>query len=167
MIFFKIVYHLKAMIWMSIFKLVYKFANGRISFGKQITFRKGFSIMIAKKGVVSIGNNVFFNNYCSLNANDKISIGDGTLFGENVKVYDHNHCYKNTMIPLKKQGFTTAPVSIGKHCWIGSNVIILKGVTIGDNSVIGAGCIIYKDVPPNTIVYNKQELIMRNLDSQL
>lgn len=50
--------------------------------------------MIDKKGEVRIGDDVFFNNYCSLNAIDSISIGDGTVFGENVKVYDHNHCYK-------------------------------------------------------------------------
>ena len=118
--------------------------------------------MIDKTGKVIIGNNVFFNNYCSINANEQITIGDGTQFGENVKVYDHNHCYKDVDVPIKEQGFTTAPISIGKHCWIGSNVVILKGVTIGDNCVIGAGCIIYKDVPANTVVVNKQELLYKN-----
>lgn len=118
--------------------------------------------MIDKTGKVIIGNNVFFNNYCSINANEQITIGDGTLFGENVKVYDHNHCYKDIDVPIKEQGFTTAPISIGKHCWIGSNVVILKGVTIGDNCVIGAGCIIYKDVPANTVVVNKQKLLYKN-----
>ena len=51
-----------------------------------------------------------------------------------------------------------APVSIRKHCWIVSNVVILKGVTIGDNCVIGAGCIVYKDVADGSVVVNKQEL---------
>lgn len=122
--------------------------------------------MIDKHGQVIIGNNVFFNNNCSLNANEKISIGEGTLFGENVKVYDHNHCYHDTERPIKTQGFTSSPVTIGKHCWIGSNVVILKGVSIGDNCVVGAGCVIYKDVPPNTVVYNKQELVMKNLGNK-
>lgn len=162
MIFLKLFYHLNAIIWMVIIKTFYYFGGGKITFGKHVTFRKGFSVMIAKHGMVSIGDNVFFNNYCSLNANDNITIGDGTLFGENVKIYDHNHCYQNTKIPIKKQGFTSSPVSIGKHCWIGSNVVILKGVTIGDHCVIGAGCIVYKDVPANTVVVNKQELIYKN-----
>lgn len=131
--------------------------------GKHVTFRKGFSLMIDKNGEVIIGNNVFFNNYCSINANDRITIGEGTLFGENVKVYDHNHCYKNLDVPIKEQGFTTAPVKIGKHCWIASNVVILKGVTIGDNCVIGAGCIVYKDVPSNMVMVNKQELMMKSV----
>lgn len=109
-------------------------------------------------GKVVIGDNVFFNHYCSICSIDSIAIGDGTIFGENVKIYDHNHCYKDLNIPIKEQGYTSAPVNIGKHCWIGSNVVILKGVTIGDNCVIGAGCIIYKDVSDNTIVINKQSL---------
>ena len=73
-------------------------------------------------------------------------------------MYDHNHCYKNPYVSIKDHGFTVAPVSIGKHCWIASNVVILKGVTIGDNCVIGAGCIVYKDVADGSVVVNKQEL---------
>ena len=74
-------------------------------------------------------------------------------------MYDHNHCYKNQDESIKEQGFTVAPVSIGKHCWIASNVIILKGVTIGDNCVIVAGCIVYKDVAAGSVMINKQKLI--------
>lgn len=119
--------------------------------------------MIDRQGKVIIGDNVFFNNYCSVNANESITIGDGTLFGENVRIYDHNHKYKDVNVPIKEQGFTSAPVVIGKHCWIASNVTILKGVHIGDNCVIGAGCVIYKDVPANTTVVNKQNLELRHI----
>ena len=105
-----------------------------------------------------MGDNVFFNNYCTVCAQKEINIGDGSVFGENVKIYDHNHIYTDLNTPIKHQGYSSASIHIGKHCWIGSNVIILKGVTIGDNSVIGAGCVIYKDVPPNSVVINKQNL---------
>lgn len=54
--------------------------------------------------------------------------------------------------PIKEQGYSSEKIVIGNHCWIGSNAVILKGVHIGDNSVIGAGCIISTDVPKNTIV---------------
>ena len=87
---------------------------------------------------------MFFNNYCSVCAQNEICIGDGTIFGENVKIYDHNHVYKDPSVLIKHQGYTSAPIHIGKHCWIGSNVTILKGVTIGDNCVIGAGCVFIK-----------------------
>ncbi len=144
-------------------KLFYSFGGGILKIGKHVTFRKGFSVMIDKHGSLTIGNNVFFNNYCSLNANESIVIGDGTLFGENVRVYDHNHCYGKVNVPIKDQGFTSSPVIIGKHCWIASNVTILKGVHIGDNCVIGAGCVIYKDVPKDTVLINKQELVERKI----
>lgn len=113
-------------------------------------------------GKIYIGRHVFFNRGCSLTSlGASITIGDRTVFGEGVKIYDHNHCYKDVTRTIKEQGFTYAPVKIGSDCWIASNVVILKGVTIGDHAVIGAGCIIYKDVPANTLVVNKQELVMK------
>lgn len=105
-----------------------------------------------------ISNKCFFNNYCTLASMARITIGEGTIFGENVKIYDHNHCYKDISTPIKEQGYTSAPIKIGRHCWIASNVTILKGVTIGDNCVIGAGCVVYKDVPANTRLVNKQNI---------
>lgn len=120
-----------------------------------------FSCCYRAIGGVKIGEHCFFNNYCTLASRAGITIGAGTLFGENVKVYDHNHCYKDTSIPIKDQGYTSAPITIGKHCWIGSNVVILKGVTIGDNCVIGAGCVIYKDVPDNSVVVNHQNQVIQ------
>lgn len=154
----KVYFHLVSFLKILLLRLCYSVTPSKLVIGKHFTFRKGFSLMIDKHGEVVIGNDVFFNNYCSLNANECITIGDGTIFGENVKVYDHNHCYNNPNVPIKNQGFTVAPVSIGKHCWIASNVVILKGVTIGDNCVIGAGCIVYKDVAAGSVVVNKQEL---------
>ena len=144
-----------------VWKLYYLIIYGRqLQIGKRLQFRKGFSLLIDDTGGVKIGNDVFFNNYCSVCAMNFVSIGDGTIFGENVKIYDHNHIYKDISIPIKIQGYTSAPITIGKHCWMGSNVTILKGVTIGDNCVIGAGCVIHKDVPPNSIVVNKQKLVL-------
>lgn len=96
----------------------------------------------------------FFNNDCSINSNQLIKIG-GVLFGENVKIYDHNHRF-NEHKPIKAQGFSNGAVTIGERCWIGSNVTILKGSEIGNNCVIGAGCVISGKVPDNSIVRLKQ-----------
>lgn len=145
----------------------YKLAFGKnVKMGRNFQFRKGFTLLIDKNGHVRIGDDVFFNNYCTVCAMKEITIGNGTIFGENVKLYDHNHIYLNPDTPIKQQGYTSAPIHIGKHCWIGSNVTILKGVTIGDNSVIGAGCVIHRDVPSNSVVVNKQELIVKAIKQE-
>ena len=158
MLLYKIYCHLVALIC----KWYYRFYYGpKLQIGNNFQFRKGFTLLIGELGGVRIGDDVFFNNYCTICVLDKLTIGEGTIFGENVKVYDHNHIYSNPDIPIKQQGYTSAAIHIGKHCWIGSNVMILKGVTIGDNSVIGAGCVVYKDVPSNTRLLNKQEFIMK------
>lgn len=141
-----------------VYRLIYK---KNLLLGRNFQFRKGFTLLLNKKSKVDIGDEVFFNNFCTICILEALTIGKGTIFGENVKIYDHNHVYSNPDVPIKCQGYTSAPIHIGKHCWIGSNVTILKGVTIGDNCVIGAGCVVYKDVPTGTVLINKQELIIK------
>lgn len=108
--------------------------------------------MIEKNGKVILGKRVFFNNDCSINCVDRIIVDDYTIFGENVKIYDHNHVFNKKGMPVSSQGLRHSPVTIGKNCWIGSNVTILKGTTIGDNCVIGAGCVVSDKIPSGTIL---------------
>lgn len=128
--------------------------NYHVTLGEKIYLRNYVRIQI-ENGRLDIGNNTFFNNFCSINCLDKITIGNDCLFGENVKIYDHNHVFKDFNIPIKNQGYKTSPINIGNNCWIGSNVIILKGVIIGDNVVIGANCIIKENIESNSIIENK------------
>lgn len=131
--------------------------------GEHVSLRNYIHIIIQNGGTLEIEDQVFFNNQCSINCLDHISIGENTLFGENVKLYDHNHSYERNEKGLKVSHteFTTAPIVIGKNCWLGSNVVVLKGVQIGDNCIIGAGCVIHKDIPANSTVLNQQELIIK------
>lgn len=78
------------------------------------------------------------------------------MFGDGVRIFDHNHKYSNYHI--EKIQFTADKITIGNNCWIGTNVVILKGVTIGDNVIIGANALIYKDIPANSIVTSQEEL---------
>lgn len=126
--------------------------NSKLIFGDNIQIRKDATFRIGKNSVVTIGHGVFFNQNVSLNAMENISIGNNTIFGEDVKIYDHNHGFKNTTMLIKDQPYTIGKIEIGSNCWIGSNVVILKGVSIGDNCVIGANCVIYKDIKPNSLV---------------
>lgn len=74
MLILKIIFHLKALVCIIGLKILYELGGGKFITGKRLTFRKGFSVMIDKQGEVIIGNNVFFNNYCSLNAIQHIYI---------------------------------------------------------------------------------------------
>lgn len=155
--FIKLWHHIICVIQMMLLKLLY---GKRFQIGKHVTWRSDFSVMIDNNGSVAIGDDCFFNNGCSIASNQKITIGEGTLFGENVKVYDHNHRFRNAVMPIKKQGFSNGSVSIGKHCWIGSNVVILKGALIEDNCVIGAGCVIDHTIKEGSIVKQQQNVIV-------
>ena len=132
--------------------------SDRISIGSGFSLRKGVIFRIKKTGRIIIGNNVFFNNYCTLSSIGEITIGNDCIFGEGVRIYDHNHRYCYSNIPIHEQGYKVKPVIIGDNCWIGSNVVILPGATIGDNSVIGAGVVVYGRIPEDSVVKNIQEL---------
>jgi acetyltransferase-like isoleucine patch superfamily enzyme len=125
-----------------------------------VGFRQFCNILIYKYGELIIGENVFFNNYCSINCLGKIEIGANTLFGEGVKIYDHNHLFysENKTLIVERDKHKIGRVKIGKNCWIGSNVTILNNVEIGDDVIIGANNLIYKSIPSNAIVKSKTDL---------
>lgn len=132
----------------------------KLTLGDRVTLRKSV-LLSCFGGSLKIGQEVFFNNNCSLSCMGTIEIGDKTIIGENVKMYDHNHKYEFRAGSLYTYGneFTIGEIKIGQNCWIASDVIILNNITIGDNCIIGAGCVVHKSVPPNTIVKNKQNLV--------
>ena len=120
---------------------------------------RNFENFHVSSGKLILHDGVFVNNSCSFNCMERIEIGSGTMMGEGVRFYDHDHIY--TAEKIEKWQWTTAPIRVGRDCWIGSNVTILKGVTIGDNTIIGAGCLIRNDVPANSVVYQDRNLIIR------
>ena len=120
---------------------------------------RNFENFHVSSGKLILHDGVLINNSCSFNCMERIEIGSGTMMGEGVRFYDHDHIY--TAEKIEKWQWTTAPVRVGRDCWIGSNVTILKGVTIGDNTIIGAGCIVRKDIPANSVVYNDGNLIVK------
>lgn len=83
---------------------------------------------------------------------ERIVIEDNCIFGECVKIYDHNHRFSNLNKKIAEQGYSLGEIYIEKNCWIGSNVVILKGVHIGEGSVIGANCTISEDLSPLSVV---------------
>jgi acetyltransferase-like isoleucine patch superfamily enzyme len=128
--------------------------NSLFKVGNKVEFRKYCNILLYENANLTIKPSVFFNNYCSINCLGKIEIGGHTLFGEGVKIYDHNHAYffDEKKLVVERDKFKIGSIRIGDNCWIGSNVVILNNVEIGDNVIIGAGCLIHKSIPSNSIV---------------
>jgi len=118
-----------------------------------LSARNNLSIFVSH-GTLIFEKDCFVNNDCSFNCLKSIRIGENTIFGEGVKIYDHDHSIDENYV-VSKTDFVTSPVMIGANCWIGSNTVILKGVSIADNVIIGANSLVNKSVLVSGIYVNK------------
>lgn len=93
----------------------------------------------------------------------KISIGKNVMIGPKCSLFAENHIFLDTKSTIKSQGVNQKGIVIEDNCWIGSNVIILDGVHIGKGSVIGAGTLVTKDIPENSVVmdHRSKRIYMR------
>ncbi len=123
-----------------------------ISLGDPVTLSNFCSVEVASTARLQIGNRVFFNDHCTIRSHHSISIGNDCMFGDGVRLFDFDHRYNNYHV--EQFEFNTAPITIADNCWIGANTVILKGVTIGENVIVQAGCLIRQDIPANTIVFH-------------
>ena len=119
--------------------------NSEVIIGKNVRFFSNCQFESFSGSHVYIGDNVYFNNNCSLIVRDRVTIGEDTIISQNVVIRDSD------VHKIEGKAFHS-PINIGRHVWIGTNAIILKGVTIGDGAVIAAGSLVTKDVLPNTCV---------------
>lgn len=111
---------------------------------------------------VHFGNNVYANFGLTLVDDTHIFVGDGTMFGPNCVVATAGH----PILPelRERQLQYNIPVHIGKNCWLGAGVLVMPGITIGDNSVIGAGSVVTKDIPANVIAVGNPCRVLREIN---
>ena len=110
---------------------------------------------------VHFGNNVYANFHLTLVDDTHIYVGDGTMFGPNVVIATAGH----PILPQLRErvGQFNMPVHIGKNCWLGAGVIVLPGVSIGDNTVVGAGSVVTKDIPANVVAVGSPCRVLREI----
>ena len=110
------------------------------------------------------GNNVYANFNLTLVDDTHIYVGDSTMLGPNVVLATAGH----PILPeLREQVYQyNIPVRIGRNCWLGAGVIVLPGVTVGDNSVIGAGSVVTKDIPPNVVAVGNPCRVLRPISDR-
>lgn len=110
---------------------------------------------------VHFGNNVYANFNLTMVDDTHIYVGDHTMLGPNVTIAAAGH----PILPeLRRQGYQyNMPVHIGKNCWIGAGVVIVPGVTIGDDVVIGAGSVVTKDIPSRVVAVGVPCKVLREI----
>lgn len=141
-------------------------SNG-LNFGDYVTISRGVMIRPSSYyggdyGIgLTIGEHSSIGPYGYVGCSGRIVIGKNVMFGPKCSLFAENHVFSNTDNSIKSQGVQQKGITIEDDCWIGSNVIILDGVTIGKGSVIGAGTLVSKDVPGGSVVVDKREKMVR------
>lgn len=113
---------------------------------------------------VHFGSNVFANFALTLVDDTHIYVGDCTMFGPNVTIATAAH----PVLPeLREKAYQyNLPVHIGRNCWLGAGVIVLPGVSIGDNTVVGAGSVVTRDLPANVVAVGSPCRVLREIDER-
>lgn len=108
-------------------------------------------VKVLGPGKITIGSRTRITSYVVIDGRGGLEIGQETMIGFQSIILTHTHNFRDHGAVIH-QGMTSSPVTIGDGVWIGTRVIILPGVSIGDNAIVGAGAVVTKDVPPNAVV---------------
>lgn len=113
---------------------------------------------------ITIGDDVYINFGCIILDCSEVTIGSNTLLGPNIGLYAANHSTDAT--ERINGGCYGKPIHIGNNVWLGGDVKVLQGVTIGDNTIIGAGSIVTKDIPDNVIAVGNPCKVIRKITEE-
>lgn len=158
-----------------VFRFLRNKQTGALVFGKHDSVYAGCSFSVGVNGRVSVGDFTLLNGALVM-CEDKIDIGSHCLISWNVGIADSDFhpldpaqrlIDAQAVAPFFKDRpprpkLKTAPVKIGDNVWIGMNAVILKGVSIGENSVVAAGAVVTKSVSPNTVVAGNPAVPVRS-----
>lgn len=149
--------------------------------GKPIYLGRGVRLVVADGGVMELGRGAYIDDYCRLQvcpgarmgigdgcylntncrmvAADGISVGEGTMFGPNVCVFDHDHVFDAEGVHGE---LVSAPIAIGECCWLGANVLVTKGASIADRICVGGGVVVTRPLAePGVYVGTPAHLVRR------
>jgi acetyltransferase-like isoleucine patch superfamily enzyme len=119
---------------------------------------------VSRKSIV-VGKNAVLSHGCVIHGHSGVEIGENTIVGPNTVFVSGNHGVpsKEANYRLVKGGVDT-PIRVGKNVWLGTNVTVLPGVTIGDNAVVGAGSVVTKDIPDFSVYAGNPAVKVREID---
>ena len=125
--------------------------HGRVELGRWSWLGHGCKIR-CHEGVVSIGAKTVLGQECTISAYQHVSIGRECVIADRVMLIDFDHGMVEVERPIRLQGIYKRDVRVGNNVWIGYGACILRGVTVGDNAVIGTNAVVTHDVPANAVV---------------
>ncbi|WP_461215140.1 sugar O-acetyltransferase [Lacticaseibacillus sp. GG6-2] len=110
------------------------------------------------------GHNIYANYNLTMVDDDRITVGDNTMFGPNVTLATGSH----PVLPeLRARGYQyNLPITIGRNCWLGAGVIVLPGISIGDNTVVGAGSVVTHDLPQDVVAVGNPARVLRAINAE-
>jgi acetyltransferase-like isoleucine patch superfamily enzyme len=136
--------------------------DGRIELGDGVVARP--DLTIATRGTVRIGDRVFLGRGVNIACYEQVSIGDHTRLAERVSVHDANHVMEPLSDRAGRAGeMLVEPVRIGHRVWLAANVVVLPGVTIGDDTVVAAGSVVARDLPAGVLAAGAPAGVRREL----
>ena len=118
-------------------------------------------ITVEVTGRLEVGEGTIFGHHCTLAARSLVRFGPYCLVAEMVSIRDHDHTFASLEVPIRNQGASVSDVIIGRNVWLGSKVTVLRGVTIGDNAIVGAGAVVTRDIPANAIAVGVPARVLR------
>jgi acetyltransferase-like isoleucine patch superfamily enzyme len=132
-----------------------------ITLGERAMLDRGITLLATNDSAcIVIGASVYVNRHTFIDASELVEIGDEAMIGPRCYITDHDHTFNATdaagALPLK-----SAPTRIGARCWLGAHVVVLKGVTIGEGAVIGAGSVVTKDIPARSVAVGNPARVIR------
>jgi acetyltransferase-like isoleucine patch superfamily enzyme len=138
--------------------------TGRIRFGRFVWIGDGTKIR-CHEGIVEIGPKTVFGQECTISAYQRVAIGEQCVIADRVMFIDFDHGVVDVEQPIRHQGIYKRDVVVGSNVWIGYGACILRGVTVGDNSIIGTNSVVTRDVPANAVVGGVPAKVLRMRDA--
>ena len=137
--------------------------EGRLDIGAQAFFEPGVWLT-SEAGRIRIGGGTFLNLNVMVAALDLVDIGAHCMLANGCLVTDANHRFDDPHRPVPWQGFTSkGPTRIGDNVWLGANVVVTSGVTIGERSVIGANAVVIDDIPSFSIAAGAPATVLKTI----
>lgn len=134
--------------------------GARLRLGRWCWLGHGTKIRV-HEGEVSIGAKTVFGQECTISAFQHVSIGRECIVADRVMLIDFDHGVVDAERPIRLQGIYKRDLRIGHNVWIGYGACLLRGVTVGDNAVIGTSSVVTKDVPANAVVGGVPAKVLR------